>query len=90
MRRIFTPALRDFILKTLASLHIGQSAYISETALPNIPLKLLEMGCLPGSEVTLMQVAPLKDPLYIYVNGSHLAIRKDTACQIEIILDLND
>lgn len=44
-----------------------------------VPLKLLEMGCLPGIEVELIQIAPLRDPLYIRVNGSHLAIRKETA-----------
>jgi len=32
----------------------------------------------------LIQKAPLKDPLYIRVNGSHLAIRTQTASQILI------
>lgn len=70
---------------TIASLHIGELAYISEESLNEIPLKLLEMGCLPGAEVELIQLAPLKDPLYICVNGSHLAIRKETASKIQII-----
>lgn len=43
------------------------------------------MGCLPGAEVELIQIAPLNDPLYICVNGSHLAIRKETASKIQII-----
>ncbi len=51
-----------------------------------VPLKLLEMGCLPGNEVALIQEAPFKDPLYLTINGSHLAIRKDMACKIEIEL----
>jgi|TARA_Y100000389_G_C17399092_1_gene484269 ferrous iron transport protein A len=70
---------------TIASLHIGELAYISEESLNEIPLKLLEMGCLPGAEVELIQIAPLNDPLYICVNGSHLAIRKETAAKIQII-----
>lgn len=49
-----------------------------------IPLKLLEMGCLPGNTVELLQVAPLGDPLYINVNDSHVAIRLETARQIEV------
>lgn len=49
-----------------------------------IPLKLLEMGCLPGNTVELLQVAPLGDPLYINVNDSHVAIRIETASQIEV------
>lgn len=72
-------------MTTIASLHIGELGYISEESLSEIPLKLLEMGCLPGAEVELIQVAPLKDPLYICVNGSHLAIRKETAAKIQII-----
>ena len=72
-------------MTTIASLHIGELAYISEESLNEIPLKLLEMGCLPGAEVELIQIAPLNDPLYICVNGSHLAIRKETAAKIQII-----
>jgi ferrous iron transport protein A len=72
-------------LSTIASLHIGETGYISEESLDFIPLKLLEMGCLPGAEVELVQIAPLKDPLYICVNGSHLAIRTETASQIQIL-----
>lgn len=72
-------------MTTIASLHIGELGYISEDSFNDIPLKLLEMGCLPGAEVELIQIAPLNDPLYICVNGSHLAIRKETAAQIQII-----
>ena len=72
-------------MTTIASLHIGELAYISEESLNEIPLKLLEMGCLPGAEVELIQLAPLNDPLYICVNGSHLPIRKETAAKIQII-----
>jgi len=72
-------------LNTIATLQIGEVGYISEESLDLIPLKLLEMGCLPGAEIKLVQIAPLKDPLYICVNGSHLAIRKETAIQIKIL-----
>lgn len=72
-------------MDTIATLQIGETGIISEESLDVIPLKLLEMGCLPGEEVALLQVAPLKDPLYICVNGSHLAIRKEMAAQIKII-----
>jgi ferrous iron transport protein A len=71
---------------TIASLHIGQRAIIQEFSIDIVPLKLLEMGCLPGNEVSLVQTAPFQDPLYLNVNGSHLAIRKETAAQIEIEL----
>lgn len=69
---------------TIASLRIGELGIIRDISLENIPLALLEMGCLPGVDVELIQIAPLHDPLYIRVNGSHLAIRKETASQILI------
>lgn len=69
---------------TIANLQIGEKGIIEDFSLDAIPLNLLEMGCLPGEEVKLIQVAPLKDPLYIKVNGSHLAIRKEMAQQINI------
>jgi ferrous iron transport protein A len=72
-------------LATIASLHIGEIGFISEDTSNEIPLKLMEMGCLPGAEVELIQIAPLNDPLYICVNGSHLAIRRETAATISII-----
>ena len=69
---------------TIANLQIGEKGIIEDFSLDLIPLNLLEMGCLPGKQVKLIQIAPLKDPLYIKVNGSHLAIRKETALQINI------
>lgn len=69
---------------TLADLIVGEIGIIDEIPLDSVPLKLMEMGCLPGKEVELLQLAPLKDPLYIKVNGSHLAIRKETASLIKV------
>jgi len=69
---------------TLANLLVGEKGTIKDIPFDSVPLKLLEMGCLPGKEVELLQVAPLNDPLYIRVNGSHLAIRKEMAELIEI------
>lgn len=69
---------------TLAQLQKGQKAIIQDFNIEVIPLKLLEMGCLPGNEVTLLQVAPFGDPLYITVNDSHVAIRLETAREISI------
>ena len=71
---------------TIANLKLGERGVIKEFSADVIPLKLLEMGCLPGNEVELIQIAPLKDPLYLNINGSHLAIRLETARKIEIDL----
>ena len=69
---------------TIASLKKGDKAIIKEFDVEAIPLKLLEMGCLPGNIVELLQIAPFGDPLYLNINGSHLAIRMETAREIEV------
>ena len=69
---------------TIASLKKGQKGIIKQFSHDDITLKLLEMGCLPGNEVELVQTAPFRDPMYLNINGSHLAIRKETALLIEI------
>lgn len=71
-------------MKTLADLKIGQKALILDFNIDTIPLKLLEMGCLPGNFVELLQVAPLGDPIYINVNDSFVAIRKEVAQEINV------
>lgn len=69
---------------SLAGLKKGQKAIITDFNIDAIPLKLLEMGCLPGNYVELIQVAPMGDPIYINVNDSHVAIRKETALEIDV------
>jgi len=67
-----------------SELQIGEMATIASIDIDEIPLKLLEMGCLPGNSITLIQVAPLGDPLYFDINDSHVAIRLETAKQITV------
>ncbi|MBI6121006.1 ferrous iron transport protein A [Salegentibacter sp. F60176] len=74
------------MIRTLADLKRGERGIIKEFSEENIPLKLLEMGCLPGNEVKMLQLAPFKDPMYLNINGSHLAIRREIALLIEIDL----
>ncbi|MFD2551361.1 ferrous iron transport protein A [Bizionia sediminis] len=69
---------------TLADIKRGEVGVIVDVSSNLIPLKLLEMGCLPGNSVELVQVAPFADPMYLNINGSHLAIRKETAMHIQI------
>lgn len=72
------------MITTVADLKRGERGIIKEFAEDILPIKLLELGCLPGNEVEMVQVAPFKDPLYINVNGSHIAIRRSVALQIEL------
>lgn len=72
---------------TVDLLQIGDKAIITYVNMDKIPLKLLEMGCLPNNELEIIQIAPFGDPIYLNVNnGTHVAIRKETARDIEVEL----
>jgi ferrous iron transport protein A len=72
------------LVKTVAQLKRGEKGIIKEFADNILPIKILELGCLPGNKVELVLIAPLKDPIYINVNGSHIAIRRSMAKLIEL------
>ncbi len=42
-------------MNTIADLKVGEKGIICAVSLDSIPLKLLEMGCLPGKTVVLIQ-----------------------------------
>ncbi|MEZ4839279.1 ferrous iron transport protein A [Flavobacterium sp.] len=69
---------------TVDLLKKGEKAVIVAFNLETIPLKLIEMGCMEGHTVELIQTAPFGDPLYLNMNGTHLAIRKETAREIAV------
>ena len=69
---------------SLDKLKKGDRAIIKDLITEGIPLTLLEMGCLPGNEVSLISLAPFSDPMYLNINDSYLAIRKETAALILI------
>lgn len=50
-----------------------------EKAMRGYKGKLLSMGLTPGTEFTVVRVAPLGDPVEIKVRGFHLSLRKQEA-----------
>ncbi|OGT41843.1 MAG: iron transporter FeoA [Gammaproteobacteria bacterium RIFCSPHIGHO2_12_FULL_37_34] len=46
--------------------------------------RLLSMGLLPGTEFTVLRMAPLGDPIEIEVRGFALSLRKDEANILEV------
>ena len=68
----------------LDQLAIGQIAIIKSIETDFLPLKLIEMGCLPGNEISLLYLAPFQDPMYLKIDEAHLAIRKEVARYIMV------
>ena len=48
--------------------------------------RLLDMGFIPNSEVEVIRVAPLGDPIEVKIGDSRVTLRKSEADQIEIII----
>jgi Fe2+ transport system protein FeoA len=46
--------------------------------------RLMELGLVPGTEITLVRRAPLGDPIELSVRGAHLSLRRSEASQIHV------
>jgi len=44
------------------------------------------MGCIPGEKIMVTRIAPLGDPIAIWVSGYQLSMRKDEAATIRVRL----
>ncbi|MDH5597807.1 MAG: ferrous iron transport protein A [Cyclobacteriaceae bacterium] len=70
--------------RSVASLKPGQEGVIKGFSDDVLSLKLLEMGCLPGTSVKFNYTAPFGDPICISVQGYELSLRVNEASSIEI------
>ncbi len=70
---------------TLDRLAIGKSAVITAVGGEGaLRLRLLDMGLIPRTRVTVAKAAPMGDPIEIRVRGYELTLRKEDAAHIEV------
>lgn len=70
---------------TLKELEIGESAAIKTVGGSGaLRQHFLDMGMIPGAEVTVVKLAPMGDPMELQVHGYELTLRLAEADQIEI------
>lgn len=70
---------------TLAALQPGDRVRVAAVAGEGgLALRLLEMGFVPGTAVTLVKKAPFGDPLEFQVRGCHVSLRAAEAAQIAV------
>ncbi|HWZ04210.1 MAG TPA: ferrous iron transport protein A [Mucilaginibacter sp.] len=67
---------------TLSELIPGEMGIVKEFTDLEMSVKLMEMGCLPGEQVTVARIAPMGDPIAINVSGYQLSLRKFEASTI--------
>lgn len=69
----------------LAALRAGERGCVQVSAADHpAAQRLLAMGLLPGTEVKVVQVAPLGDPMEIAFRGMSLSLRKSDAAAVAV------
>ena len=75
---------------TLDALAIGETAVIRSVGGEGpLRLRLLDMGLIPRTRVTMRKVAPMGDPIEIHIRGYELTLRKEDARNI-VVESLSD
>lgn len=70
---------------TLKDLEIGQSAVVGKVGGTGfLRQHLLDMGVIPGVEITVVKYAPMGDPIELRIRGYELTLRLADAQQIEV------
>ena len=71
---------------TLNQLTENQSGIIKQINDESLAIQMLAMGFILGEEIKIERIAPLGDPILITISDGNLALRKDEAQYINIVL----
>ncbi|NCB30608.1 MAG: ferrous iron transport protein B [Clostridia bacterium] len=73
--------------KSLGELSPGQSGFIFgvNPADDRVRRRIVDMGITPGTQVTVVKVAPMGDPIEIALRGYSLSLRREDALQITLM-----
>lgn len=76
---------KENYVKTLKDIHVGKTAKVvrihGEGA---VKRRIMDMGITRGVEIYVRKVAPLGDPMELFVRGYELSLRKEDAKNIEV------
>lgn len=71
---------------TLNDIEIGKKCTVEQlNDTGEIRRRIMDMGITKGTQVSVMKVAPLGDPIDVIVRGYHLSLRRSDAENIEVI-----
>jgi len=72
---------------TVAGIEVGSSAIVKHVRGNGVvSRRLMEMGIVPGVKLRIVKVAPFGDPIEIRILGYNLALRRNEADNIEVLL----
>ena len=71
---------------TLKELGVGKSGVITAVGGEGVlRCRLLDMGLIPNTKVTVQKITPMGDPMEIRLRGYELTLRLDDAAKIDIL-----
>lgn len=77
----------ELLPATLMDLRRGDAATLERIDLPGDDARrLMELGFLPGAEITAGYSAPGGDPRVFQVDGSEIALRRETARRLKVTI----
>jgi ferrous iron transport protein A len=71
--------------KSVAEMKPGEIGIVAGFTDDHLSVKLMEMGCLPGSSIRFNFTAPFGDPVCISISGYELSLRVEEASAIRIL-----
>ena len=73
---------------TLAKMEVGETGVVDALqGHGNIQHRLVDMGVVKGSHITVVKKAPLGDPVEVKVKGCSLALRMNEAAMINVAVE---
>lgn len=76
---------------TLKELAVGESGTITAVGGEGVlRCRLLDMGLIPKTRVTVQKIAPMGDPMEIRLRGYELTLRLEDAAKIEILPEVSE
>ena len=72
-------------MRTLGEIKVGQTVRVIKVHGEGaIRRRIMDMGITRGVEVYVRKMAPLGDPMEVFVRGYELSLRKADACMVEV------
>ncbi|WP_296813746.1 FeoA family protein [uncultured Megasphaera sp.] len=73
---------------SLADMKVGQSGIVEALeGRGNIQYRLVDMGVVKGSRISVFKKAPLGDPVEVKIKGCAMALRMNEAAMISVAVD---
>ena len=71
---------------TLDDIEVGKTCTVERlNDTGEIRRRIMDMGITKGTQVRVVKVAPLGDPIDVTVRGYHLSLRRSDAANIEVV-----